>query len=290
MYDVIVVGAGIMGATISEALKKFQSRDVLVLDDNRPMAGTPPSGGSVTPSKLTGLGDDLVNPVLETLDKLWGLRKENFLVKPSMGLLKYDVFQTDMGAILSIPKTFGTVFSVRKPGAFPQVVYTASSTDGMGEAVRVMARNVVICAGSFCNVLLPEVFGNDLTAKVGVSFRWHGKIKQAFAMQWRPYLKIFAHPIHVGGDVWETWGCDGSAIIHKNWTDDRIPDSRERVRKAIGTKEQPYITQIGLRPFFKDHKPCYLDEVQPNIWVATGAGKFGSIAAGWAANELLRRM
>lgn len=284
MYDVIVVGAGIMGATISEAFKKVQSRDVLVIDDKRSMAGTPPSGGSVTPSKLTGLGDDLVNPVLDTLDSLWGLRKENFVVKPSMGLLKYDVYQTDMGAILDVPKTLGKVTEVKKRGKFPQVIY------GDGEDMRtLMARKVVVCAGAFCDALFPEVFGNELTAKVGVSFRWHGKIKQAFAMQWRPYLKIFAHPIHIGNDKWETWGCDGSAIVYKNWTEDRIPDSRERVRKAIGTKEQPYVTQVGLRPFFKDHKPCYLDELDEGVWVATGAGKFGSIAAGWAANELLRR-
>ena len=286
MKDVIVVGAGIMGATIGEAFRQIQQRDVLILDDRRPMAGTPPSGGSVTPSKLTGLGDDLVKPVLVTLERLWGLRKENFVVKPSMGLLKYDVYQTDVNLVRNVPQEQATVMAITKPGTFPQV-RIATPTSVRTE----MCRLLVVCTGAFGAELLPEVYPDrTLTAKIGVSFRFAGRISQAFAEVWAPYKKIFVHPISIGNDKWETWGCDGSALIAENWTDERTEECKRRVMKAMGAKVGPHTINKGLRPFHSSGaKPCYLEEVDGRIWAATGAGKFGCISAGWAANQLLAR-
>jgi len=121
-----------------------------------------------------------------------------------------------------------------------------------------------------------------------VSFRFPGVIKQAFAEVWAPYKKIFVHPIMRADGDWETWGCDGSAIIQENWDAKRVADCQSRIMRAMGSDIVPTAVNEGLRPFHSGGaKPCYLELVDDRIWCTTGAGKFGSIAAGWAANELL---
>jgi hypothetical protein len=285
MAEIIVVGSGIMGATIGEAFRKMENRDVLIIDDRRELAGTPASGGSVTPAKLTGLTDELVKPVLVTLEKLWGLRKENFVLKPTMGLLKYDVFQTDTRLVHNVDQMLGTVIGYKKSGSYFKVQVKVGD-----DIVTQTCSVLIICTGAFGKELLPEVYpDNTLTSKVGVSFRFDGKIKQAFAEAWTPYKKIFVHPILKENGDWETWGCDGNTIIQPNWNDGYVQAAKTRIMKAMKSDIQPYRTIVGLRPFHSSgEKPCYLKEIEENVWVATGAGKFGCIAAGWAANELLK--
>jgi hypothetical protein len=37
-------------------------------------------------------------------------------------------------------------------------------------------------------------------------------------------------------------------------------------------------------------KPCYLAEVRPQLWVATGGAKNGTLAAAWCAHELVQKL
>src|SRR6266403_1777366 len=77
--DVIVVGAGIIGATVSKALAD-QGRDVLTLDDGRPLSGTGPSGGHLKSSWFGGMEKEEWEPAMELLNETWGLIEEEFLL------------------------------------------------------------------------------------------------------------------------------------------------------------------------------------------------------------------
>src|SRR3989304_2407377 len=99
MEEAVVVGGGIMGATIAKALREVSGRSVKLIDGNFPLSGTRASGGSVKPSPLTGLDAEQLRPALDMLDRLYGLKKEEFVLRPSGGLLKADVFQIEMDKV-----------------------------------------------------------------------------------------------------------------------------------------------------------------------------------------------
>lgn len=281
MYDVIVIGAGIVGATIAEAFRRIQHREVLVIDDGDPMAGTWPSGGSVKPSPLTGLSDEQLKPTLAMLDCLWGLSKERFEIRPSGGFLKADVYHIPMDDVYGIATTYGHVKAITPAG---QVEWVHEED----EMITNQAKLVIVAAGMGCANLFPELFPKGtLTAKQGVSFHFLGEVKQPFVQAWAPYKQITVHNIIVDG-ITRTWAADGSALKPESWTEGRSEECLNRIKGAMKRTDDPIEVRTGLRSFHSSKaKPLYLKEIQPGIWIAAGAGKFGCISAGWAANELL---
>ena len=277
MYDVIVVGAGIMGATIAEALRVVQGRDVIIIDREDPFAGSTCSGGLIKPSKFTGLGDDQMDPVLDLLGALWGgLKEQTFTIRPSGGLFKANIWRLNMRKVFDLPYVYGKVTQVLKDE--PAVILNDDNI--------MRCEMLVIAAGMGCAELLPDVFPPGvLTAKQGASFLFRGSVKgDPFVKAWAPYKQITVHDF----DDETIWASDGSALKPDNWTDDRTESCIQRCMEAMGTDERPAHIAVGHRPFHKSKaKPCYLEEVADDVWVATGAGKFGSISAGWAANQLL---
>ena len=283
MIDMIVVGGGIMGITIADWLTQKLDMDVRVFDYGDPMAGTPPSGGSVKPSKLTGLDDEQLKPALKVLDGVYGLTKETFTIRPSGGLLKADVYQIPVELVVNAVKYPYKVTSIVQ-GTPHIVVYEGKH----GEKMTVKCRRVVVAAGMGCAFLLPSVFGKgELSAKRGVSFRFEGNIDKPFVQAWAPYKQITVHNIEQDGEF-QIWGSDGSALKPESWTDQRTAECLGRVQNALGAKHKVLKTITGYRSFHGKSKPCFLKELAPGFWVATGAGKFGCIAAGWAAEQIYK--
>ena len=278
--DIVVVGAGIMGATIAQAFRVLQEREVMLIDGQHPLSGTKASGGSVKPSHLTGLDKDSEKLSLDMLDSLWGLEKETFVVRPSGGFLKADVYQIDMDKVFGVEQVLGEVTKIGRKGGVPCVV---AELDGRMEVVR--CNLLIVAAGMGCSKLIPKM-GLDLYAKQGVSFIFPGKLEQAFVQAWAPYKQITVHNFSHNGEM-TIWGSDGSALKPDNWSSERTLECRNRIMKAAKLK-QPLETVLGLRPFHKSNsKPCYMEELSEGMWVVTGAGKFGGIAAGWASHKLL---
>lgn len=272
--DAIVVGCGIIGATVSKALVS-QGRDVLTLDDNRPFSGTVPSGGHLKPSWFSGMKKSNYEPAMELLAELWGMKEETFSIWPLS--IPATVYRVDTDEVVKYPRTVATVSQVGHLNNYPSVIYTEGS-----EVKEARCRLLVIASGVWASSLVPEL---KITAKQGVSFRLPGKLSQPLIRPWAPYKQVVAHQQSDN----EIWIGDGSAILQGNWTEDRTKACLARCSNALGIEEAPLKTLVGLRPYvtYPGSDPCFLKQLGARAWVATGAGKSGTIAAGWVTRRIL---
>lgn len=271
--DVIVVGAGIIGATIAKAFSD-RGLDVVLLDDAREMSGTAPSGGHLKPSWFGDLKKKDYEPAMKLLDETWGLLEEQFSVRAVGVTWAYTtVYRVDTDAVVSYPKETATVVSLREKENLPVV--------RLEDGREIQGRLLVVATGVWAQQLVP---GMQITAKRGVSFRLPGQLKKGpFIKPWAPFKQVVAHQQSDS----EIWVGDGSAIIAENWTDGRTQACLDRCQRAVGRIVAPIRTLTGYRPYAKSEGPCLLQKIGPSAWVATGAGKSGTIAAGWAAFRLL---
>ncbi len=275
--DTLVIGAGIIGATVAAAMRT-QGTEVLVLDDQRPMSGTAPSGGHLKPSWFGELKKKDYEPAMELLDQIWGLKAEKFAIR-AMGIsvASTTVYRVDTDVVVAAPYTRASVTTIKDVSGSRPVVITA-------DGVEYRPNRLVIATGAWVRELITGV---DVQAKQGVSFRLPGVLKKPFIKPWAPYKQVVAHQ---QGEA-EIWVGDGSAIIPQNWGPSRTGECLERCRSAIGTTAPPLRTITGLRAY-TDTKtgPCLFEKLGPVTWVVTGAGKSGTIAAGWAANRLIKEV
>src|SRR5690606_17592080 len=72
-YDTIVVGGGKFGCVIAAALSVLEGQKVLLLDDDRPMGGSKPSGGLMKPSWINMMSKKDMNEGFNTLSLLYGI-------------------------------------------------------------------------------------------------------------------------------------------------------------------------------------------------------------------------
>ena len=251
MEDFIVIGGGIMGATIGLALRK-QGRKGLIIDDGRKMAGTRPSGGHLKPSWFSGMKKEDYEPAMELLNNVWGLDESEFKIRPSG--LTTTVYRVDTDQVVSIKKTIGKVTGLDSLDKYPIV--------RVGEE-RYRCRWLVIA---------------------GVSFSFTGTV-EPFIKLWAPYKQIVAHQQSKD----RIWVGDGTAILSKNWTKEREIQCRKRCAKPLGVGNKLKKITTGLRPYVKktDGQPCLLKRPYPQVWIATGASKLGTLAAGWAARRII---
>lgn len=271
MRDIIIVGGGIIGTTVAKVFRN-SGYDALLLDDRRPMSGSAASGGHLKESWF-GIPKEVYEPALDLLDVTWGLNGEDFLdVRNGKNTVVYRV-NTD--EVLKYPFTQGKVTSVSPLRGFPSVKSTVGDEQG---------RMLLVAAGVWCHELLPAY---KTTPKQGVSFRVRGTVHQPFIDTWAPYKQIVAHQQAEN----EMWIGDGSTILQRNWTDQHTTNSRDRCLKALEGPRPTDITRTihGLRPYTQHNpdEPCLFEQIGPNAYVATGAGKSGTISAGFVARRLL---
>lgn len=270
MKDAVIVGAGIVGTTIALALKS-QGRDVTVLDRGEELAGTRPSGGHLKPGWFAGMRKQDYEPAMELLDNTWGLITEEFVVKPTN--YKTTVYRVDTDKVLRFPSTKESVTDLTYSyGEYP-VVTTENG--------QIECKLLIVAAGVWTEELFSRIV---VKRKQGISFRFQGKLRQPFINTWAPYKQIVAHQ----QTSKEIWIGDGTAILQKNWTLGRQQQSLSRCRKSLPEAKRLLKIHRGLRPYIKTGKePCLVEQVSKRVWVVTGAGKLGTIAAGWAAGRIL---
>jgi glycine/D-amino acid oxidase-like deaminating enzyme len=276
--DAIVVGCGIIGATISAALR-LKGLDVLTIDDSRPLSGTRPSGGHLKPSWFGGMKRGDYEPAMELLSDVWGLIQEEFQVQTVLGTFSLPtlVYRVDTDKVLAAPRTVGRVVSIQLKAQYPLV-----ELDNGDEWT---SRYLVVATGAWVTEFCPRV---KVTPRQGVSFRFRGELPKPFIKPWAPYKQVVAHQ----QTDKEIWIGDGSAILPTNWDDDRTQKCLRRCEKALGDIQATQVSKShGLRPYCEvRNAPCLFLQLAPRVWCVTGAGKLGTIAAGWAARKLLQEI
>lgn len=285
MVDAIVVGAGIIGTTIAEALRKHMQ--VLVIDAHKPMSGTKPSGGHLKESWFGGMKKEEYEPAMQLLDEIWGLKVEEFYVSPVGAKTKVYRVDTDkvytkhiVGEVVEYGATrngYEVIIRQGTKGAIYQCTY------------------LVFATGAFDVGWLGKQ-QPSIKSKQGISFRMKGKLSRPFINPWAPYKQVVAHQ-QTPDSIWIG---DGSAILEANWDEDRTQSCLVRCNKALGKKlvvyrenpPDPLEHRMGLRAYCDHSKsdPCLFQQLGSNVFLVTGAGKSGTISAGWSARKILQHV
>lgn len=272
MYDAIVVGAGLFGQITAQALRE-QGRNVLVIDDRRPEAGSLASACLMKPSWFSSMGKHVTTPSLDLLDELYGLKTLSFKTRPK--LLDVSVHWCDPAKILAGPFQRGRVKRVFSGGV------------ELEDGEELHATTIVVAAGIWTERLVPQV---KQRGQKGAAFVIPSlKIKDPFIWPYAPYRQLVAFNRGDGA-----WIGDGTAILEKNWTDDHLARSWSRMEKAVQAPVPASKARVlvGIRPYAKGAKPCVLANYGTSgrpIYAATGGAKNGTIAAGWCAHTIRGR-
>lgn len=262
-----VVGSGVFGCVIGAALAAAENY-VTIFDCGKKQAGSKASGFLMKPSWFSNMKSKDSDKALALLDKLYGLQEIKFKVGP----LKTTAFRVDGNKVLQDERMR---FLERKAvSVADKEIHFDNGQVGEFDLV-------VVAAGVWCT----KFFGVEgLEGKVGVSHEWEGQVEKSFIKPWAPYKQVVVFNIPGTNRV---WGGDGSAIISKNWTEEREMKCLARVSTAAKLNWQDAKSTVGIRPFYKTSEPCLLEKRGKRIWLATGGAKNGTIAAAWAANRLL---
>lgn len=276
--EILVVGGGIFGSTIAAALRA-RGAQVMLVDASLADSGSAPSACLMKPSWLSGMRREDTRVSLGLLDELFGLQQLSFKIIGPARL--DDVHWVDPHRIYDVPREWGRVDSIQR---HPDGWVARFSSFGTPE---VLAQRVVVATGHWAGHLAPTTL---VEPRWGQSLFWPGRqIEQPFISAWAPYRQIVAFNMGDRG----VWAGDGSALTTSGWTVDRVEKSRRRVADSVGLPVEEAVITRGARPYVDKRQlggaPCLLREDDPNLWVATGGAKNGTMAAGWAAAELTRR-
>lgn len=278
-HDAIIVGGGLFGSIIGAELRRL-GLETLNIDDKNPEAGSRPAACLMKPSWFSSLGKEIYDPALETLDRLYGVQDLTMNLRPK--LAEATVHWVPPSKILTGAGTLhGTVEAIN-PGSRG---YLVRKSDG----VILYAKSVIVAAGVWSARLAPVEGG--LKGQAGVAFLWPSSTLPAiqgggFIQPWAPYRQLVAFDRGDG-----TWVGDGTSIIRQNWTPERQGTSYERCARAVGRQGEGDLQTgraralFGIRPYVK-RKPCYLEQVDNGLWVATGGAKNGTLAAGHCARVI----
>lgn len=271
MIDAIVIGAGIIGSTVALHLRK-QKMEVLLLDDRRAMCGTVPSGGHLKPSWFGDMKKTDYEPAMSTLEDIWGLKEEVFSLPMK---LKTTVWRVDTDQVVATEATNYTV---------TQIIQRPKHWEVQTEFEDYETKLLVVATGVWADEFLKV---EKLQQKQGVSFRFNGILPKPFIRPWAPFKQVVAHQ----QSEHEIWVGDGSAILKDNWKDERTQQCLTRCREAIKATNRPIRVLEGLRAYCQHGSdPCLLKQVGRRCWLATGAGKSGTISAGWVANQIVEKL
>ncbi len=278
-YDAIVIGAGIFGSLIAKTLMK-SGRRVLVVDDRRPDAGSPPAACLMRPSWFSSLGKNVYQPALKKLDELVGVKD----IKFATGLRSINVHWCDPKKVLlpieAVEKS--TVERVTRHADnqwLVQFEMVQTSPKHVRRPDPAAAPLLVVAAGIWTPLLFPEV---AVQPQAGIAWLWpKERIEQPFINAWAPYKQVVA--FNRGDGLWVG---DGTSV--REWTSAVMGQSLGRCAKAVGFSMHNLPTGIfGYRPYAKE-KPCVFREIRKGLWIATGGAKNGTLAAGWCADQMER--
>lgn len=276
MLDVAIVGGGIFGQVVAAHLHQ-SGRSVVLIDDARPGAGSPPAGCVVRPSWLMGKMSKVeIERCLGLLDGLYGLREVKFKLSPAPGSVTCHRVETNMilagkthyGKVEKIGSNFVT-WDVGDPSL-------VASTD---------ARHVVVATGIWAQELCP--WAPKVQPRWGWSFRGPPVAEPRIHL-WAPYRQVVSFNMDDG----RSWMGDGSALVKPTEVHRAKAEQRCRAHTALDMPGVPtFDVNSGARPVIPGlARPAYLEQGPDGVWCLTGGGKNGLAAAAWAAMELERRL
>lgn len=267
-----IVGAGLFGCIIAKTLQEKADCKVTLFDCKKEYAASLASGMLIKPSWVSSLGKEIIDPSLDLLQQLYGITSLPFKVGP----VETRAYQVDKSSVIKDESLI--IEHQEVTDVSPTRIYTKFD--------RYSFNHIIVAAGIWCKkfVDLPKLVG-----KVGISFEFNGQVKNNFIKPWAPFKQVVAYNVPGAGFPRRVWAGDGSAILEKNWDTDREIECWKRVTKALGFK---IVNDgiVGVRPYYPDVKPCYLSPEKDDLIVVTGGAKNGTLAAAWAANQILQRI
>lgn len=270
--DAIVIGGGIIGATVTKALRD-QGRSVTLFDDAQPMAATKASGGHMKPSWFPKELAAEQDQALQLLAETWSVKEEQFMVYPEEKI--ETLYRVDTEQVIQLEKVRERVGAIDSWNNYPSVTTTAGT--------ELRCRLLVIAAGIWTTQLLSQRDQFDIKGRQGISYKFSGSIDMNFIIPWAPYKQVVAHQQSAN----EVWIGDGTAIKPENWNEQRSQQCYNRcANHVIGLEYRQSV--MGIRPYAQvAEMPCYFKQLFPRVYVVTGTGKSGTICAGWAARRIL---
>lgn len=276
MHDVAIVGGGIFGQVTAAHLRRT-GRSVLVIDDARPGAGSPPAGCVVRPSWLMGkMSRAEVERCLGLLDALYGLREVKFKLSPTPGSVTCHRVETRQ--ILEGHKC--------ATGKVEKIGENFVTWDVGDSSLRASTetRHVVVATGIWAQELCP--WAPKVQPRWGWSFRGPPVAEPRIHL-WAPYRQVVSFNMDDG----RSWMGDGSALVKP--TEAHRLKAEKRCFLHSATTGGTFLpeTRSGARPYLPGlARPAYLERGPDGVWCLTGGGKNGLAAAAWAAMELERRL
>lgn len=287
----IVIGAGLFGQIIARGLKE-QGHEVLILDNKQPEAGSPPAACLIREEWCGKLGAGVYESSMKWLERRYVTYSKELVQFPNRTLdhaqkgkriscTWYDPnqlmpYQAYTIAVDKVTLDYGG--SVVVSGMVPNMVDGVLSTHHR-ESTK--ADLVVVAAGVWSQELVPWV-DLGITGKAGIAYLYPDVMQPGFIVPWAPYKQIVG--FHRGDGYWIS---DGSAILRKNFSEERKQQSFERC--ALTPKEAKeclnFQTLFGIRPYTKE-LPCFCREVAPKLWVAVGARKNGTLLGAYCAKKI----
>lgn len=257
--DVIVIGGGLFGSVIAAAVRD-SGGTVIILDAKLPGAGSAAAACLMKPSWLSGIKKE-ADIGLDYLDHLYRIQNVTF----STAVADADVFW--------IPPT-----TIIKPGMVTQerVTELARGVVHCESGNVYEARKIVLAVGVWTNKFIDKISVSTLH---GTALRYPGQVEKPRISIWAPYKQSVSFNISEE----EVWFGDGTSV--KYWDEDKyVP----RMVKHAGQHDLTggHDTIYGMRPKVKD-PGGWFEEVQDDIWVATGGAKNGTALAGYFAKRFI---
>ena len=277
--DVTIVGNGLFGSTIAAEMKRL-GRAVTMVDADRPYAGSKPAACLMKPSWFSSLGSAIYDPALRKLDELFGVQDLEFtlpIIKRSV-----RVHWVPPEKILKHGKEAekGTVTAI---GVEENQIPWFRLKIADKPAVLIKTKMLILATGVWTNKLVRL---EGLTGRAGMAFYWSGYDKAHSVRKIIPYLPYKQIVVFHDWKPGLLWAGDGTSVKAENWNEERAATSKTRCANAADLESWRATPLYGVRPYMAKAKPCYFEEVLPNIFVATGGAKNGTVAAGWCAHQL----
>lgn len=273
MNDIIIIGSGIFGCIIAKQLRA-KGRKVLIIDNSQPQAASKAAACLMKPSWFSSMDKEAYIPAMGTLENLYTIQEIEFQTK----IKKTKVKWIDPITILNDQESVQSkVISISK-NAMGWTIAT--------EKISYSAFHIILAAGIWCNEILfnsalPPV--PNLFPQTGTSFKISGVVTPKIHI-WRPYKQLVSFNI-APSTIWI-----GDGHVRKDYDDTDISKSQQRCAEFLEVQPTQLYPFTGHRPYVRKAKPCYLEQHASQLWVITGGAKNGTIAAGWAAHEISRRL
>lgn len=277
--DVVVVGGGLFGSAAYHALERAGC-DVLMVDDMRLGRGSEPAGCLMKPSWLSSLSKEQILQSMDQLDELYGVESVPFNLLPTRSLA-LDIKRVRPSQVLA-PKKFHRYSKVVSVAQVNKVVSVRTADD-----TYFYAKHVILACGQWGNQLAPTL---AVKAQWGWSFLWDKVWPGPGILQpWAPYRQLIGFQIEPS----LVWSGDGTALKAESFTNDRLAVSLNRVASALGYSVEQDGPRVlaGGRPYAERTPglPCVFEQDR-RIFLINGGAKNGTIAAGWCAAELVKRV